>query len=359
MNFAISFAGRHGIDMSGRLSSVSVVFVVRGTQFGLAPVNPFLEALRSEFVDVEIVIVAHGLSADASVQLKAAAELIPDCTVLFLTEEIHDDVARLLGIDHAISDYVLFATPRQAEIDALPPMIAAVRQGHDLVIGEGRGGVVTKRGLISATLFDAFRGVHRLLAGVPYEAQTPAFRIFSRAAALYVAGRRDGEVLVRARSLGQGFPCTSVAVEDAEPVTVPSMPVRIAVAKALRLILTGSATPLRLTSYLGFGGGIIAVLYGTYAILVYFLKRTVEPGWTTLSLLLSVMMFLFSAQFLFLSEYLVQILSTVPSSSRRQLVAREFRGSLSSRSGRLNVVDSQGEFVLGAAGLIGDGETGR
>jgi hypothetical protein len=126
------------------------------------------------------------------------------------------------------------------------------------------------------------------------------------------------------------------------------MPLRIAVAKALRLILTGSATPLRLTSYLGFGGGVIAVLYGAYAILVYLFKTDVAPGWTTLSLLLAAMLFVFSAQFLFLSEYLVQILSAVPSSSRRQLVAREFRSPLTGRGGRLNVIDGEGEFHLGA-----------
>jgi hypothetical protein len=60
------------------------------------------------------------------------------------------------------------------------------------------------------------------------------------------------------------------------------------------------------------------------------------------------MLFVFSAQFLFLSEYLVQILSTVPSSSRRQLVAREYRSSLIGRGGRLNVIDAEGEFHLGA-----------
>jgi hypothetical protein len=333
-----------------KLSSVTVVIVVRRALFELALFERLSQALHADFVDVETIIVANGLPADDSIRIKTSAEHIPDCTVLFLTEEVHDDIARLLGIDHAISDHVLFVTPRQAEIDAWPAMAKALRQGNDVVIGEGSGGVTTDRGAISAALFDMFRGVHRVLAGVPYEAQTPAFRMFSRAAGLYIAGRRDGEVLVRARSLGQGFPCASVVVDDGIGVLVPGMPVPIAVAKALRLILTGSATPLRLTSYLGFAGGIIAVLYGTYAILVYFFKKNVEPGWTTLSLLLSAMMFVFSAQFLFLSEYLVQILSTVPSSSRRQLVAREFRGPLTSRAGRLNVVNSEGEFQLGAAG---------
>ena len=34
------------------------------------------------------------------------AETEPDCTVILLNEEVHDDIARLLGIDHAISDYI-------------------------------------------------------------------------------------------------------------------------------------------------------------------------------------------------------------------------------------------------------------
>lgn len=344
--------------MVERLSSVTAVIVVRHVLFEQRLVDRLIAALQARFVDVETVIVANGLPADASIRVKIAAESIPDCTVLFLSEEVHDDVARLLGIDHAISDYVLFATPLSSQIDALPAMIEALRQGNDLVIGESEGGVVTERGTISAALFDVFRGVYKLLAGVPYEAQSPTFRIFSRAAALYVATRRDGEVLVRARSLGQGFPTALVPVVDGTRVPVPSMPPRIAVAKALRLILTGSATPLRLTSYLGFGGGIVAVLYGTYAILVYLFKKDVEPGWTTLSLLLSAMMFVFSAQFLFLSEYLVQILSAVPSSSRRQLVAREFRGPLTGRAGRLNVVDGAGEFQLGSRSLADRVEKG-
>jgi hypothetical protein len=331
-----------------KLESVTTVVIVRHALFERALFDRLLAALHEQFVDVETVIVANGISAETSIELKTMAESIPDCTVLFLNDEVHDDVARLLGIDHAIADYVLFTTPLPAQIDALPSMVEALRRGHDVVIGESVGGVVTDRGGFAEALFDMFRAAHRLLTGVPYEAQSPTFRIFSRAAALYIATRRDGEVLVRARSLGRGFPAAVISVNDTARVSVPSMPLRIAVAKALRLILTGSATPLRLTSYLGFGGGIVAVLYGVYAILIYLLKTDVAPGWTTLSLLLALMLFVFSAQFLFLSEYLVQILSTVPSSSRRQLVAREYRSPLTGRGGRLNVIDGEGEFHLGA-----------
>jgi hypothetical protein len=331
-----------------KLESVTAVVIVRHALFERPLFDRLLAGLHEQFTDVETVIVANGISPEVSIELKTMAESIPDCTVLFLNDEVHDDVARLLGIDHAIADYVLFTTPLPAQIDALPAMVEALRRGNDVVIGESRGGVVTDRGGFAEALFDLFRAAHRLFTGVPYEAQSPTFRIFSRAAALYVATRRDGEVLVRARFLGQGFPAATIAVNDTARVTVPSMPLRIAVAKALRLVLTGSATPLRLTSYLGFGGGIVAVLYGVYAILIWLFKTDVAAGWTTLSLLLALMLFVFSAQFLFLSEYLVQILSTVPSSSRRQLVAREYRSPLTERGGRLNVIDGDGEFHLGA-----------
>jgi len=66
------------------------------------------------------------------------------------------------------------------------------------------------------------------------------------------------------------------------------------------------------------------------------------------------MMFLFSLQFLFLSEYLVQILSASPSGSRRHLVAREIRTPLTRRSGRLNLVDEEGRFQLGAPAALLD-----
>lgn len=331
-----------------KLDSVTAVLIARHALFERELLDQMIAALREQFVDVETVIVANGISPELSIELKTEAESIPDCTVLFLSDEVHDDVARLLGIDHAIADYVLFTTPLPAQVNALPAMVDALRQSNDVVIGKSVGGVMSDRSGLAGALFDLFRAAHRLLTGVSYEAQSPAFRIFSRAAALYIATRRDGEVLVRARSLGQGFAATTIVVDDMKRITMPSMPLRLAVAKALRLMLTGSARPLRLTSYLGFGGGVLAVLYGVYAILTYLLKADVAPGWTTLSLLLAAMLFVFSSQFLFLSEYLVQILSTVPSSSRRQLVAREFRSPLTGRGGRLNVVDGEDEFQLGA-----------
>jgi hypothetical protein len=336
------------LNLAQPLSSISVIFIVRDTPLDLAVAERLLGVLAAAFADMETVIVANGVSAATSIQLKEASELLPDCTVLFLTEEVHDDIARLLGIDHAISDHILFATPLQAQIDVLPEMIELLRKGNDVVTGEGDSGVVMSRGRVFTAMFGLFRHFHRLATGRSYEALSPAFRAYSRAAALYIATRRDGEVLIRARALGQGFPAATVAAKSSVRIPIRSMSFRMAVSKAVRLLLTSSSAPLRLSSYLGFGGGIMSVVYAIYVVLIYLFKTDVEPGWTTLSLQLAGMMFLFSTQFLFLSEYLVQILSTSPAIGRRQLVARELRGTISRRSGRLNVVGKEGQFYLGA-----------
>jgi hypothetical protein len=336
------------LNLAQSLSSISAIFIVRDSPLDSGVTQRLLNVLGAAFVDIETIIVANGVSAGTSIQLKQASELLADCTVLFLTEEVHDDVARLLGIDHAISDHVLFATPLLAQIDVVPEMIERLRQGNDVVIGDGDSGVVVSRGWLFTAMFDLFRHVHKLATGRSYEALSPTFRAYSRAAALYIATRRDGEVLIRARALGQGFPSVTVATKASVRLPIRSMSFRMAVSKAVRLLLTGSSAPLRLSSYLGFGGGIVSILYAVYVVLVYLFKTDVEPGWTTLSLQMAGMMFLFSTQFLFLSEYLVQILSAAPAIGRRHLVARELRGTLSRRSSRLNVVGKDGQFYLGA-----------
>lgn len=336
------------------LTSVTLVVVMRAKSADIDLIRQASARLSQMFHDVETVLVAIAVAPDVALDLKAACNALPDCTLLFVGDEVHDDIARLIGIDHAMSDYVLFATPMPSEIDALPQVVAALRQGNDLVVGVGQGGMQVQRGAVEAGLFLAFRWVYRLITGRVYEATRPTFRMYSRAAALFIATRNDGEVLVRAAKLGNGFPSIEVPVLNRPPVAAAGTPLRMAVGKAVRLLLTGSALPLRLASYVGLLGGVGSIFYAGYVLLVYSFKSNVEPGWTTLSLQLSGMMFVMSIQFVFLSEYVVQILSSSPVATRRSLVIREIRGMVSARSGRLNVVNQDGHFQLGAPAPMGE-----
>lgn len=101
-------------------------------------------------------------------------------------------------------------------------------------------------------------------------------------------------------------------------------------------------------------GGAFSVLYSLYAFAVYLVKQDVAAGWTTLSLQLATMMFVFSVVLLFLSEYVIQIHAASPPRSRRFLVVRELRSPLSRRQDLLNVVDGEGRFQLGKPDWLGE-----
>jgi hypothetical protein len=335
------------VKMKSSLTSVTAIMLVRDHPTTAKDVNELSDILAKHFTDVEIVLIANGVPPERVVELTIVAETVPDCTVVFLNEEVHDDIARLLGIDHAISDYILFCTPLPSEIDALPKMLAAIAEGRDLAIGDAKG-VMDERGTGRALTFWIFRMIYRLMSGATYEPIPPAFRLFGRVAALHIASRSDGEVLIRARSLGPGFSVAIIDMPVGSQMGVRGITLKKGASKAMRLILTGNALPLRVTSYLGMVGGIASVLYGFYVVLILLFKADVAPGWTTLSMQLAGMMFLFSLQFVFLSEYLIQILNAAPAAGRRHLVAREIRGSRSRRSTRLNVVDRDGHYQIGA-----------
>lgn len=330
----------------GPLSSVSVVVVAVDECPSLTVLETFADRLGTFFQDIEFVIVGNDLAPPASVQLKALSEELPDSLVLFLGERVHEDLARLIGIDHAVSDYVLFATPTINEAQSIHLLEHPLRAGADVVIG--RSATTRKRGLFERLLFSIFQRLFRWTTRIVFEDEPPPFRMLSRAAALYVATRKEGEVLIRASAIGSGFPSAEIALLDYSAPRPRKSSALESVARGARFITTGSTMLLRLSSYLALSAGVASALYGVYVVFVYMLVPDVEPGWTTLSLQLAGMLLVFSIQFLLLSEHVLQMSGTGGIGNRRHYIIRELRGPLSRRSRRLNIVDEEGRFQLGA-----------
>lgn len=339
--------------MSQLLTSVTVVIIAHDECPPSALLQRLGERLEALFTDVEFVIVANDPPQAIALELKSLCETLPDSLIVFLGDRVHADVARLIGIDHSVSDHVLFVTPTDSEVDSVDLLVAPLRTGCDLVLGR----LVRQRarGLINGLLFKLFRSVVRWTTGADFEDHPASFRILSRSAALYLATRREGEVLVRARSLGSGFPASEVQIrEHCEDPRVEGSFKRD-LSRAVRLLTTGSSTLLRVSSYLALIGGVASAVYAVYVLAVFLLVPKVEPGWTTLSLQLSGMLLLFSVQFLLLAENVIHMSASSGISNRRHHIIRELRSPLSRRSARLNVVDQEGRFQLGAPRTKSDG----
>lgn len=333
--------------MTGRhLHSTSVVIVIRDVVPSPDIISRLSLELERYFTDFEYIFIANETAPEMTLALKSLVEQVPDSLAVFLSERVHDDVARLVGIDHAVSDYVLYCTPTESEIATLSALIRPAFAGCDLVTGEVQRAPL--RPLGRRVLHAIFRLLYRGTTGKVYEPWPAAFRLLSRAAALYVATRPDGEALIRARTLSAGFPSASVHLPAEGSLVRERSSMMGDMVRGTRLIATSSTMLLRTSSYIAAAGGLLSGVYAIYVILAYLLLPFVQPGWTTTSLQLSGMMLLFSIQFLLLSEHVIQIAANNPSSNRRHLVIRELRGSLSRRSARLNVVAQEGEFQLGA-----------
>jgi len=77
-----------------------------------------------------------------------------------------------------------------------------------------------------------------------------------RAASRHIASRANGEVLIRARSLGPGSSSAIIDVPAGSAMTGRGLTTKKGLSKAMRLIPTGNALLLRTTWYPGMAGGI-------------------------------------------------------------------------------------------------------
>lgn len=336
--------------MKQHLSSLTTVIVVDGRAPEPAryeQLAAMLEAAR--FDDFDVVLVANGVDAAATLDLKEFVAQVPDSTVVFLNSPRTGDIARLVGINHAVGDYILFTTLAEEEILALPSLLEPLREGYDLSVADPlEGPLVVKRPAGTQILLGTYLSVYRLLTGKELESRPTGFRAMSRAAALFISTSPTAEITIRSRELGPGFACVTRPLLPGHAFVHRPGSLRSNWSSGISALLSTSSAPMRLVTYFAVAGGVLSLLYGAYVVAVYLFGRNIAQGWTTISLQLAAMMFIFSVLFLLLSEYVLQIHAANPPRSLRHLVLRELRSPLSRRTARLNVVDGEGRFQVGA-----------
>ncbi len=341
-----------GLEAAAPLGSVSAVMVVDDAAHDPGALAAWGEALAGLFSDVELVVVANGVSAEVALALEAQAADIPDLTVHVLADRIDHDTAHLVGLDTAIGDWVLVGEPDAARLGVLRDLIGRVREGYQVATALGEP--AERSGLLYERLEPLYFRLYRALSGRTVLRPPPMLRLYSRAAALFVAGSPDGEVLLKTEVVAGGFP----AFVGRYPGLASDPPHlrtwRATVSKGLHELLSASALPLRLASLIALATGGLSLIYSVYVVGVYLLKPDVLAGWTTLSLQISGMMFLFSLLFALMAEYVLGIYRGL-SPRRRYVITRELRSPKRRHDGRLNVINELGEFQLGMPGLpVGD-----
>lgn len=320
---------------------ISLLVTVRNCQDAVSRVvtelSAQMEALCGETLDYEIIMIDNGSSDDTADKLAIAVRTVPQFKVMCLVSDGDPDAAALAGLEATLGDITVLMDAATDAPSDLPALVNAVLNGADIAISAPYPGAA--RGDLAYRVLSAiFVRVFRVVSGVHLRDGAGLFRAMTRDVVGYVTKHETARQAHRALPLLGGF--RTVTVKGAGVPLIGTgrvIGVRRGIDRALGLLTSTSTAPLRAATAACAAAAALSLVYSVYVAFTYFFRSEVAPGWTTLSLQMSVMFFLLAVAVALLSEYVLHMAS---SSFRRPPyhVAREFCSADLTREQRLNVV---------------------
>jgi polyisoprenyl-phosphate glycosyltransferase len=247
-------------------------------------VENFAGTLRSE---LELVLVNDGSSDHTLSYLAEWAAADARVGVLHLSRNFGHQIATTAGLDHATGDaVVIIDADLQDPLNVIHAMIDRYCEGYDVVYGqrESRAGdSAYKR--VTAWAF------YRIMRGMVYRDLPPDagdFRLISRACLDAVTQMRETHRFLRGMVAWVGFPQIAVRYHRQPRVAGSTKyPLRKMLAFSWVAATSFSTLPLRFSTIMGAIAGLVGIEEGIRALLAYFMGWYTVPGWTSLTVIVS------------------------------------------------------------------------
>lgn len=259
-----------------------------------AAVVPHLRAVIDEFMgsvrgETEVVLVNDGSTDSTLEQLAAWAYEDPRIKIVNLSRNFGHQSASTAGLDYASGDaVVLIDADLQDPVAVVHQMIDRYCEGYDVVYGQR----VTRDGDGATKRFTAWL-FYRLMRNFVYRdlpVDTGDFRLISRNCLDGLQQMRETHRFLRGMVAWIGFPQIAVTYQRAARVAGESKyPMRKMLAFAWTAATSFSTLPLKASIWLG----LIVTLFGleeaVRATLAHIFHWYAVPGWSSLTVLVSVL----------------------------------------------------------------------
>jgi polyisoprenyl-phosphate glycosyltransferase len=264
------------------------------------------DLLKDRYANYELILVDNGSTDGTIDQIKELLDHVSCIRVIRLSRNYDLETAIFAGLEASIGDYVTVLLPGVDPPALIPMLIDHLIEGTDIVIGNAAEG----------TRIDSLLSRPGRRAFYWYSKRFLRIDIPSTATYLIGLNRRAVNALVKTqgryrhvRQLSQqvGFATARLNYEP-YPKASKKRGFFSEVNRAMEIAVSYSRHPLRLVSWLGLVAGFLNLGYGVYALYIYFFTDDAVKGWTTLSLVLTVMFFLIFVILVVLSEYVGRIL---------------------------------------------------
>ena len=285
-----------------------------------------LTVLEANFRDHELILVDDGSTDGSAGALQVTLEKYPRLRLIRLTRAYGRDIALAAGLDSAIGEVVVLASP-ESDPPKIIPELASAANTHGLATGvaDSRPG----ESFIRASARKLFQNLSQRWFAMGLPSGATRFQAMNR----QVAGSA-----IRARGTVPVFPVRP-SVAGVIGATVPYQPVgrpgaqmprswAEPIDRALALLVLNSHSPLRLAGWLGLAGAALNLMGMFYVVVVNLVKNDVAPGWTTLSLQMSMMFFLVFLVQAVLGEYVGRTLELSRDKNVYQILEERNGGSL-------------------------------
>jgi hypothetical protein len=275
--------------------------------------------------------VLNGDGNDAAGTLRGIVERNDRLQVYVMKYRVDHATALMAGIENAVGDWVATIDVEADEPSVIRRLFESMLREHTEVALSLPN--VSRRPWLDAVASSLFHRIFRRLYGFSLATEAPSARLLSRAVVNSLL-RHDSPLIALETLTARGSYRKCVVPSVRREVIRRTLAERTRI--RWRTLIGINAAPLRLANLLCGISALAAWSYSIYVIVIYLVKETVVPGWTTLSLMLSGMFMMLALVLWLLSEYMLMLLD--PGARRpRYEIADEFGGQLRSPDNMLNV----------------------
>jgi len=299
---------RHLLRPRVRPARLSLVIPMYNEESVVPLLREALEHFARELTsELELVLVNDGSSDQTLSYLAEWAAADARVRVLHLSRNFGHQIATTAGLDDATGDaVVIIDADLQDPLGVIPSMIDRYCEGYDVVYGQRE----SRAGESMYKRFTAW-AFYRIMRTMVYH-QLPVdvgdFRLISRACLDAVKEMRETHRFLRGMVAWAGFPQIGVTYRRQPRIAGSTKyPLRKMLAFSWVAATSFSTLPLRFSMILAALAAAVGIEEGIRALLAYFLHWYTVPGWTSLTVIVSLIGSAMLMSIGILGEYVAKI----------------------------------------------------
>ena len=284
---------------------VSLVLVVKNKADNHKKIlTSIIKKISNIVSDFEIIIIDNASNDGTFDILKKLTKVdgLPNLQVFSLADEVDDHIARWIGLENSLGDYIISIDNLDLFKENIEEIIKQLVKGHEIVLTRTSSQKRQKK-LHSLYVYRFLVKSAQTITGLDLNYYTTSFFGISRRVANYIQQFDQPDIRLKNISVITSFRKFIINLNSANKTKL----YKRSILRWIKYIISSTNSPLRIVTLLSAFGSLLSIFYSIYIVIIWIIKRDIAPGWVSLSMQQSVMFLLISLVLLVISEYIIEI----------------------------------------------------